>query len=56
LSLVTNTKPGKIDLNLDLLSKVAVYVLLPLLALFASQFPNIGANLADLFRSIPSIR
>jgi hypothetical protein len=55
LSLVTDTAPGRLDWNLDLLSKVAVYAILPLLALFASQFPQIGSNIADLFNSVPKV-
>ena len=55
LSLITDTDPGHIAWNFDLVSKVAVYVLLPLLILFASQFPGIGTSIADLFRSVPRV-
>jgi hypothetical protein len=55
LSLVTNTAPGKLNVNFDLMSKVAVYVVLPVVALLASQFPNVGESIADLFNSLPTI-
>jgi hypothetical protein len=55
LSLVSDTVPGKLDWSFDLVSKFAVYALLPLLALFASQFPNIGTSIAEVFRSVPGI-
>jgi len=55
LSLVTNTEPGHVNLNFDLLSKIAVYAVLPVLLLFVSQFPSLGASFAELFSSMPSM-
>lgn len=56
LSLVTNTTPGKLNWNLELFSKIAVYALLPLTALFISQFPNLGAQIADVASAFPKSR
>jgi len=44
-SRIRNTTPGAIDWNWDFISKVLLYVVLPLLTLFATQFPNLGVNL-----------
>ena len=55
LSLITNTEPGQVNWNFDLLSKIAVYAVLPMLLLFVSQFPTLGSSIADMFSSVPSI-
>jgi len=56
LSLVSNTTPGQVDLNIDLLAKVGVYVVLPVLVLFISQFPGIGSSLRDVLGSVPAFK
>jgi hypothetical protein len=56
LSLVADTTPGQVDLNLDLLAKVGVYVVLPVLVLFISQFPGIGSSLRDVLGSVPAFK
>lgn len=56
LSLVSNTTPGQVDLNIDLLAKVGVYVVLPMLVLFISQFPGIGSSLRDVLGSVPAFK
>jgi hypothetical protein len=45
LSRLRNTTPGKLDLNWAFLQRVAVYGVLPLLAVIASLFPEIGSSL-----------
>jgi hypothetical protein len=45
VSLIRRTTPGQIDWNWDFTLKVLLYVVLPLLTLFATQFPNIGSGL-----------
>jgi hypothetical protein len=45
LSRLRDTTPGRIDLNWAFLQRVAVYGVLPLLAVIASLFPEIGNSL-----------
>jgi hypothetical protein len=51
LSLITSTKPGQFDWNFDLLSKVTLYAVLPLMTLFISQFPGVGSSIVEFLRS-----
>ncbi|MFL6281525.1 MAG: hypothetical protein ACJ731_15535, partial [Vicinamibacterales bacterium] len=45
LSRLRTTTPGRIDLNWDFIKRIAVYGVLPLLAVIASLFPEIGETL-----------
>ncbi len=45
MSRLTSTTPGQIAWDSGFVSKLIVYGLLPLLALFAAQFPEIGSTL-----------
>jgi hypothetical protein len=45
LSRLRHTTPGRIDLNWEFAKRIAVYGLLPLLAVIASLFPEIGEPL-----------
>jgi len=45
LSRLRDTTPGKVDFNWSFLQRVAVYGVLPLLAVIASLFPEIGGSL-----------
>jgi len=45
LSRLRTTTPGRVDLNWDFIRRIAVYGVLPLLAVLASLFPEIGGAL-----------
>src|SRR5262249_21971826 len=45
LSRLRETTPGHLDLNWDFIKRVAVYGVLPLLAVIASLFPEVGGTL-----------
>ena len=45
LSWLRNTTPGRLDFNWAFVQRVAVYGVLPLLAVLASLFPEIGNSL-----------
>ena len=45
LSRLRNTTPGRLDFNWAFVQRVAVYGVLPLLAVLASLFPEIGNSL-----------
>jgi hypothetical protein len=45
LSRLRTTTPGRIDINWDFIKRIAVYGVLPLLAVIASLFPEIGGSL-----------
>jgi hypothetical protein len=57
LSRMADTTPGRITWNRDTIVRVVVYGLVPLLTLFAAQFPEVGAQLLEwlkpIQRSIP---
>jgi hypothetical protein len=42
LSYIAKTKPGRVNLNLELLTNLFLYAVIPLLTLLATQFPDIG--------------
>lgn len=45
LSRLRNTTPGRVDLNWTFVQRVAVYGVLPLVAVLASLFPEIGGSI-----------
>jgi hypothetical protein len=45
LSRLRNTTPGKLDFNWGFLQRVAVYGVIPLLAVIGALFPEIGSSL-----------
>ena len=57
LSQLTNGTPDRINWDRDFISKLVVYALVPLLGLFATQFPAIGETvlhwLAPVERALP---
>lgn len=57
LSRIASTTPGRITWNRETIFRVIVYGLVPLLTLFAAQFPELGAQvlgwLKPIQRSIP---
>jgi hypothetical protein len=57
LSRIASTTPGRITWNRETIVRVIVYGLVPLLTLFAAQFPELGAQVLDwlkpIQRSIP---
>ena len=52
ISRIRHTTPGEIEWNWDFVWKLLVYVVLPLLTLFATQFPNIGSSLVRLLEPV----
>jgi hypothetical protein len=52
ISRIRHSTPGEIDWNWDFVLKGLVYVALPLLTLFATQFPNIGSGLMQLLEPV----
>jgi hypothetical protein len=57
LSRIASTTPGRITWNRETIARVIVYGLVPLLTLFAAQFPDLGATVLEwlkpIQRSIP---
>jgi hypothetical protein len=49
VSRLTGTPPNKLTWNAAFLSKVFVYAVVPILTLFAAQFPEIGDTLLRWF-------
>jgi hypothetical protein len=45
LSRLRSTRPGTIDFNWEFIKRIAVYGLLPLLAVIAALFPEVGGSL-----------
>ena len=45
LSRLRDTTPGRLDINWDFIKRIAVYGVLPLLAVIASLFPEVGGTL-----------
>lgn len=45
LSHIRSTTPGRIEWNRDFMAKIAVYGFVPLLGLFATQFPDVGQTI-----------
>jgi hypothetical protein len=45
LSRLRATTPGRVDINWDFIKRIAVYGVLPLLAVIASLFPEVGGTL-----------
>jgi hypothetical protein len=45
LSRLKTTTPGRVDINWDFIKRIAVYGVLPMLAVIASLFPEIGGTL-----------
>jgi hypothetical protein len=45
LSRLRETTPGRVDINWDFIKRIAVYGVLPLLAVIASLFPEVGGTL-----------
>ncbi len=52
LSRIASTTPGQITWNRAMIARLAVYGLIPLLTLFAAQFPDIGATILQAVRPI----
>jgi len=52
ISGIRGTTPGQIDWNWDFVWKILVYVVLPLLTLFATQFPDVGSSLLRLVEPV----
>lgn len=51
LSLLNNRQPGQISLNRELVLRLALYLAVPLLALFGAQFPESVRQILSLFTS-----
>ena len=49
LSYIGKTKPGDVSISSDFIRTMAVYVVVPLLTLLATQFPGIGDFLFSIF-------
>ena len=49
LSLLNGTQPGEVNFNRELVLKVALYLAVPLLALFGAQFPESVQQILSLF-------
>jgi hypothetical protein len=49
LSYIGKTKPGKIKLSLDFVTTVAIYIVMPVLTLLATQFPGVGDIVFSVF-------
>ena len=45
LSVLSDSEPGQISWNRDFLSRVAVYVILPIISLLGAQFPEVAQQL-----------
>jgi hypothetical protein len=52
ISTIRHTTAGEVNWDWDLMTKVAVYVLVPLATLFATQFPNVGAGLLTFLQPV----
>jgi hypothetical protein len=52
ISGIRGTTPGAIDWNWDFVSKILLYVVLPLLTLFATQFPDIGSSVMRFLQPV----
>ena len=55
ISGINHTTPGTIDWNWEFIWKVAVYVVLPLMTLFAAQFPDIGSGMIKLLEPVQKL-
>ena len=55
ISGINHTTPGTIDWNWEFIWKVVVYVVLPLMTLFAAQFPGIGSSLVKLLEPVQKL-
>ena len=55
ISGINHTTPGTIDWNWEFIWKVVVYVVLPLMTLFAAQFPGIGSGLVKLLEPVQKL-
>ena len=56
LSRLRNTTPGRLDVNWAFVQRVAVYGVLPLLAVIASLFPEIGNSLFGWLETVHNCR
>ena len=45
LSVLSDSEPGRVSLNRDFISRVAVYVGLPIISLLGAQFPEVAQQL-----------
>jgi len=45
LSRLRSTRPGRIDVNWEFIKRIAIYGVLPLLAVIAALFPEVGGTL-----------
>jgi hypothetical protein len=52
LSRIASTTPGRITWNRETIARVVVYGLVPLMTLFAAQFPDLGATILEWLRPI----
>jgi len=52
---IRGTIPGEITWNWEFTSKILVYVVLPLLTLFATQFPEIGSGLLKFLEPVQQL-
>src|SRR5437762_331044 len=52
LSHIRSTTPGRIEWNRDFMAKLGVYGLVPLIGLFATQFPNIGQTIVQWIQPV----
>jgi hypothetical protein len=51
VSRMFGTKPG-LQWNVDFISKVVVYVVIPLATVFAAQFPELGSSVLHLLEPV----
>ena len=49
LSFIGKTKPGRVTLSVELVTSMLIYVVVPLVTLFATQFPGVGDIVFSIF-------
>jgi hypothetical protein len=54
LSFMGKTEPGKVSMSMDFVKTLGIYIILPLLALAATQFPGVGDFIFSIFN--PAMR
>jgi hypothetical protein len=56
ISKLRGSEPGEIDMNWDFIMKLLLYIALPLLTLFITQFPNVAGGLSGLLQALQPIQ
>ena len=52
ISHLTGTRPNHVTWDLGFISKIVLWVIVPLLSLFAAQFPEVGATLLQILQPV----